>query len=179
MNRRVHLVLDLAAILFYSGAIFAMSSISLPHPSVYPFPGFDKVVHVLLYGGLGMLVCRFLASDLRRSAPAAMIVAAALTSLYGLSDEVHQLYVPGRLGSAWDFVANTVGASLAVVVWYFFMRPRRRPALLLLTGEPAGVDKPCSRENQSEGTATTQAPAETGHGGADPVSGKAGDDVPV
>lgn len=133
MNRRAHTVLDLTVILFYSGAIFFMSSIPMEHPPLYPFPGFDKLVHIALFGGLGMLICRFLARDLRRSALAAMIVAAALTSIYGLSDEIHQLYVPGRFGTAGDFAADTAGAVVAVLVWYLLMRPRRRPALLILT----------------------------------------------
>ncbi len=133
MSRRTHIILDLTAIVFYCAAIFFMSSVPMEHPPVYPFPGFDKLVHIALYGGLGMLLCRFLARDLRRSVPAAMIVSAALTSLYGLSDETHQLSVEGRFGTAGDFAADTAGAILAVVLWYFLMRPHRRPALLILT----------------------------------------------
>lgn len=133
MSRRIHFALDFAAIVFYAGAIFALSSIPQIEPPVYPFPGFDKVAHLVLFGGLGMLVCRFLANDLRRSAPAAMLVGATLTTLYGLSDEIHQACVPGRIASYMDFAANAAGAVLAVLFWYFVLRPRRRPSLLLLT----------------------------------------------
>ena len=145
MSRRVHIILDLAAILFYCAAIFYLSSLPMDAPPAYPFPGFDKLLHVALFGGLGLLVCRFLARDLRRSPLAAMLIAATFTSLYGLSDEIHQLYVKGRFGTAGDFAANTVGAILAVVLWYYLMRPRRRPSLLILTEatqEKSGNDVP-------------------------------------
>jgi VanZ family protein len=138
LSRRVHFSLDLASIIFYCGVIFFLSSIPRPVPPVYPFPGFDKVAHVVLYGGLGILVCRFLANDLRRAAPASMIVAAAFTTLYGLSDEIHQAFVPGRIAAASDFAANTAGAVLAVLAWYYILRPKGRPALFLMAQEPEG-----------------------------------------
>ena len=98
LSRRVHAIADMAAIVFYAGTIFVLSSYELDRLPDYPFSGFDKLAHAALYGGLGILACRFLANDLRRSAPAAMIIAATLTSLYGLSDEIHQFFVPGRIG---------------------------------------------------------------------------------
>jgi VanZ family protein len=136
LSRRTHFILDLSAILFYCITIFVLSASRLEGPSFYPFPGFDKLVHMGLYAGLAMLVCRFLANHLRRSAPAAMIVAATLASLYGLSDEIHQSFVPTRSATVSDFIANTVGAVAAVAVWYFLVRRREKPSLLLMTEPP-------------------------------------------
>jgi len=132
LNRRIHTVLDLAVIAAYCSTIFLLSSIPQIKQPFYPFANFDIILHIILYGGLGLIICRFLANDLRRSAPAAMIVACALTMLYGLSDEIHQSFVPGRNVSVSDFISNTTGAVLAVLFWYFAMRPRTGPALLLL-----------------------------------------------
>lgn len=39
-----------------------------------------------------------------------------LASLYGVVDELHQSYVPGRVCSFADFASDAVGAALAVVV---------------------------------------------------------------
>ncbi len=127
IGRCTHTALDLAAILFYCTAIFVLSSRSLVGEPFYPFQGVDKVAHIGLYGGLGMLICRFLANDLHRSASVAIIGAALLASLYGLSDEIHQLYVPGRRATIGDFVADTIGAVLAVAVWHFVFRRRQKP----------------------------------------------------
>jgi hypothetical protein len=154
LSRRIHIILDMAAIMFYAGAIFFMSSFAWPSSPGGLFPGADLFAHALLYAGLGLLVCRFLANGLRRSAPAAMIVAAALTSLYGLSDEIHQAFVPGRVPAGADFAANTAGAILAVVVWYFLMRPKRKPALLLMAEPPA--DTGYSNHADTEDTEITQ-----------------------
>ena len=46
----------------------------------------------------------------------ALLVAAAigLASLYGASDEFHQLFVPGRLCDPADWLTDTLGAALGV-----------------------------------------------------------------
>lgn len=137
MNDRAHIALDLAAILFYCAAIFFLSSIPTYRLPAYPFPGFDILGHIAVYAGLGMLLCRFLANHLRRSAPAAMLIAVTLATLYGLSDEIHQSFVPGRFTEAGDFTADAVGAVMAVVLWYLLMRPRHRPLILLQAELPA------------------------------------------
>lgn len=40
------------------------------------------------------------------------LAALALASLYGVSDEVHQLFVPGRMCDPADWVTDTLGAAL-------------------------------------------------------------------
>jgi hypothetical protein len=132
LSRRIHMALDLSAIIFYAASIFAMSSMSIEQTRIRLFPGADKVVHAILYTGLGMLLCRFFANDLRRSPAAAMLLAATLGALYGLSDEIHQHFVPKRTASAFDFLADVGGVAVALALWYLFARRRRRPALLLV-----------------------------------------------
>lgn len=131
MSRRAHTFLDASVIIFYCAAIFYLSSITVSHTPVYPFPGFDKLAHAGLYGGLALLVSRFVYGDLRRSPVSAMLIAASFTVLYGFSDEIHQSFVPTRQAEASDFAADMAGALLAVAAWYFIFRPKRRPALLL------------------------------------------------
>lgn len=131
------MVLDIAAILFYCAGIFFLSSITMYELPSYPFPGFDILGHIAIYAGLAMLVCRFLANHMRHSAPAAMLIAVTLTTLYGLSDEIHQSFVPGRFATAGDFAADAAGAAMAVVLWYLLMRPSRRPLILLQAELPA------------------------------------------
>ncbi len=47
--------------------------------------------------------------------------------LYGLSDEIHQLYVPGRLFDVLDILADSFGALLFVLGHWFFKRFRKAP----------------------------------------------------
>lgn len=111
----------------YALAIFALSS--QPDPlGVQRLPPYtDKLIHALVFGGLSFL----LHMAWRRSFPGLprfwpVIV---ITALYGLSDEIHQSFVPGRFMDAWDLVADTVGAC--AVQWVL---ATRRPAF---SGEAA------------------------------------------
>ncbi|MFZ5876504.1 MAG: VanZ family protein [Nitrospirota bacterium] len=92
----------------YALVIFALSS--QPDPlGVQRLPPFtDKLIHALVFGGLSLLVHM----AWRRSFPGRpwFWSVIAITALYGLSDEFHQSFVPGRSMDAWDLVADTVGA---------------------------------------------------------------------
>lgn len=74
-------------------------------------PNFDKVAHFFIYGLLATLLLR--TSTLRELSRGAWI-ALVLTSLYGVSDEFHQSFTPGRSVDVLDWVADTCGAGLAL-----------------------------------------------------------------
>lgn len=103
----------------YAGLIFYLSS--LPHPED-SLPSFvrsfsDKVLHVGEYavlGGLCYLAIRWGTNGVLRAW--AVPLAILLASLYGISDEVHQSYVPFRDSSWLDWVADTIGASIGAVI---------------------------------------------------------------
>lgn len=42
-------------------------------------------------------------------------IALAICISYAISDEVHQLYVPGRSGEVRDVIIDTAGASLGIL----------------------------------------------------------------
>lgn len=71
------------------------------------FPYADKVAHGVAFGVLAVLI--YLAW--RR--PWWVVT---LASLYGVSDEVHQFFVPGRSADVTDWLADTLGALVAVLV---------------------------------------------------------------
>ena len=101
-----------------AAVIFAWSSRSRV-PDIAPWiPHFDKVVHFSVYGLLGVLTCR-----IRRGSGWA-VLAVVLTSLYGASDEWHQSFVPGRMAGVADWMADTLGA--AVAVGFYLGSPRLR-----------------------------------------------------
>ena len=82
-------------------------------------PPFDKLYHAGNFGVLGILL--YLATG-------RVYLAVLLASLYGVSDEVHQAYVPGRSADMLDWVADTVGAGVGVgvAVWAVRLWLRRR-----------------------------------------------------
>jgi VanZ family protein len=78
--------------------------------------GVDKDVHGLLYAGLAVLTMRALAGGWR--APMTLthaVLAIVIATLYGISDEWHQSFVPPRESDWLDVVADAAGASLAAV----------------------------------------------------------------
>ncbi|MCS6289964.1 MAG: VanZ family protein [Nitrospira sp.] len=104
----------------YAGLIFFGSSVSNPPESVSSLLGniSDKILHLCEYGVLGALAFR----ACRHGAGAwgarhAVIVAVAGCALYGLSDEIHQLFVPLRQGDPLDLVADSLGATLGAWTW--------------------------------------------------------------
>ncbi len=108
-----------APVLGYMALIFVASSIS--HPPEFPgsVPGADKYVHVLMYAGLTALFVRARAGGWMR--PVSMTVAASavlFSTAYGLTDEIHQHFVPPRQMDALDLVADAGGAALAGVAMY-------------------------------------------------------------
>ena len=97
--------------------IFVLSSMS-PHD--LPLIGLDdSVMHAFEYGVLAVLLLRGLvgARWVRVNGLVAWL-AIVLSTFYGLSDEVHQSFVPGRTAEIADLIADAVGGTLAVgLIW--------------------------------------------------------------
>jgi VanZ family protein len=82
----------------------------------------DKIVHFLVFGLLATVTLRALRIESPRSRA---VVAVLLVSLFGASDELHQYFTPGRSCDVFDWVADTLGASLAVSLYLFWPAWRR------------------------------------------------------
>jgi VanZ family protein len=99
----------------YMVAIFIVSSIS----DVGPMPGgvSDKSLHMLSYAVLGVLLLGPLAGGgLSGVSWKRAFAAIALATLYGVSDEFHQSFVPGRSSEILDVVADAIGAASGVAL---------------------------------------------------------------
>lgn len=98
-----------SATIFYMGMIFyfsSKSSISVP----IDFWGVDKIAHLLFYIPLSFLFyISFSASGIKRHV---FILSVLFSCLYGISDELHQIFVPGRIASIGDFMADSIGAFI-------------------------------------------------------------------
>jgi VanZ family protein len=95
--------------------IFVMSS--SPNPPRPPGGLPDVVVHALVYAALGAFVLRGLARAKMTNVTFGLAaVAVGIATLYGLSDELHQSFVPGRVSDVRDLVADGVGAIVGVTL---------------------------------------------------------------
>lgn len=117
---RVSLLLAIGwmCILFYLSHQPALGTPSL-------FPGQDKVFHAGAYGVLGVLLLG--STRLKHGGYTVVQAFLSLTiaSLYGISDEFHQSFTPGRTPEVLDWVADTTGAALAIMALYGFSQIRR------------------------------------------------------
>jgi VanZ family protein len=86
--------------------------------------GADKVLHFLAYFFLALLWIRGFGGGRIRVTSAQALAAFAITALFGLTDEIHQSFVPGRSASGWDLLADTLGAAAAAVVGHVRGRDR-------------------------------------------------------
>jgi len=78
----------------------------------------DWLTHGSAYLVLCLLFCRALHGSRRRAPPGLVpLLAVALTTAYGVSDELHQSFVPGRDASAGDVAKDLGGATLAALAW--------------------------------------------------------------
>jgi VanZ family protein len=91
--------------------IFYLSSQSDPLPAVTS-RFWDKWIHVVEYGALAVLMCPALTAE-GRGLTRVAVLAVIAASVYGMTDEWHQSYVPFRSADVSDWVADTIGAALA------------------------------------------------------------------
>lgn len=93
------------------------------------FPGSDKLLHAAAYAVLAAAALVAVPDSLRRRRPCRAALTVFLFScLYGISDELHQSFVPGRDASLPDVAADAAGAALAVSVWFAAEAMQRRSA---------------------------------------------------
>jgi VanZ family protein len=109
----------------YAGAIFFLSAQSHPEehlPSFLLKDVSDKVLHAVEYAVLGGLCYRAFRWGLNGQVAArALLIAIVAASLYGVTDEVHQLFVPFRESSWLDWLADTIGAVIGALSWQYFL----------------------------------------------------------
>lgn len=123
---RRFLVYHLPAILYALG-IIALSSTPYLRPPNIRFLAADKVAHFVEYALFTVLAFQSIYQmgsrpNLRRS----LLIAALFVSLFALSDEIHQHFVPGRHSDWRDFVTDAAGAFVVLLILGLYRRRRRR-----------------------------------------------------
>ena len=97
------------AVILYAALIFVGSSIPGDQVALNP-PGLDKLLHAIEYVILSYLLFGALRLTLSMKRTMIFWIAAVGASLFGLTDEVHQLFVPLREFDVLDIICDVSGS---------------------------------------------------------------------
>ena len=111
-------------VILYSGMIFYVSS--LPNVRV---PGglsfLDKILHIIEYIPFGFLMVRALIhTNVIWTKKNAFYLAVVFSLFYGITDEIHQLFVVGRNATLGDVMVEAVGGGVGTLI-YLLLRNLR------------------------------------------------------
>jgi len=83
----------------------------------------DEIAHLVLYGGLAtLLLLGFWSWRSEGYGEFRWVwLAASLALFYGLTDEYHQTFVPGRSASLKDILIDGAGAMASALVWFYLV----------------------------------------------------------
>lgn len=105
--------------------IFVESSFpGTAYPEINIFQA-DKIVHLGIYGLLGLLCFISLIHQNKFVAlyNSAYLWTLIICSFYGATDEFHQLFTPNRTCDFFDWLGDTAGALIAIlVIKYWFQK---------------------------------------------------------
>jgi len=111
----------------YSACILYVSSLPGSVTLDYGFLRSDKVVHALAFALLSIFVRYALeSSGLCVAGPTPYLLAVLIAASYGVTDEFHQAFVPGRAASFSDWTADAAGPAIFQGFFYLQARLGRR-----------------------------------------------------
>jgi VanZ family protein len=113
--------------MLWAAVIFTMSSV--PGSQV---PGrFGSLAHFVEYAILALLLARAL--SLSHPQASTVIGAVVLSSAYAVTDELHQSFVPMRVPDPMDWLLDTAGAIVSVLLWLLVANLANRRAQVAST----------------------------------------------
>lgn len=105
----------------YMAFIYYLSSVpysDLPIPDIW---NIDKAIHFLEYAFLAVLWARAISST-KKDYKGFAIAAFLITFFYGISDEIHQFFVPNRFFDPFDIAADGLGAWAGISIYRLTQR---------------------------------------------------------
>jgi VanZ family protein len=107
-------VIDFLGLFFYCALIYWLSDQeTLPTPML--FENQDKLIHFGAYFVMGLFAWRSF-RHLINTPIILALVSIVFCSLYGISDEWHQSFIAGRFSDVIDWLADTSGAIVGVLL---------------------------------------------------------------
>jgi VanZ family protein len=108
--------------------IFVLSSIPGAAFPAYTVLSFDKLIHAAVYAVLGALCFMALPRKWAPKTSVLVFYAGVIATVYGASDELHQMFVPGRFSDPRDVLADSVGGFVGALVASTVVAARGRSA---------------------------------------------------
>lgn len=110
---KFEIIMSLFSIFCFCLIFFLSSKSKIPQP-IKPFYGLDKILHCIAFGTLAFSFSFWFSYSAwnERKWKYALITFSVI-ALYGISDELHQFFVPGRSASIYDWFADCTGAIIA------------------------------------------------------------------
>lgn len=118
VRKAVDAMIRMVPMITVMGAIFFLSHQPSGRLDLPKIPFFDKIGHFAIYGLLALTVLYIPSQAARLSRPKTIVAVTVLfCTLFGITDEFHQSFVPGRDVSPADIAADTCGAAAAGLLW--------------------------------------------------------------
>lgn len=104
--------------------IMLFTATSLPASNLPSVAVGDKIKHFSAFFGLSVLLSLTLIYQNKILLFKKYFLAAALviSSIYGLLDEIHQSFVPGRNSEFLDWLADTIGAAAGAFIVFYLLK---------------------------------------------------------
>jgi VanZ family protein len=120
MTERINKYLRWIITIAYALGILYVSTRQLSGPQL--FPHVDKVIHFVMYGGLAFLCAGALFHTVSIGWRAITIISVSIATVYGIFNEILQMYVPTRSTDIIDALANCAGAVVGAYLAKYVQR---------------------------------------------------------
>jgi VanZ family protein len=97
-----------------SAILFYLSSLSIRQPGTWPY--LDKVEHITAYTLLSLAYFNVISRAGSRMGWRIALGTWLAVVAYGISDECHQYFVPGRTADVADVLADAVGGAVGIII---------------------------------------------------------------
>ena len=112
-------IYKMVPMLFVMGTIFFLSHKTGDEIELPAFAYSDLVAHMIIYAALAAAILYAWSSKFKENHSIKVVCfTVAFCLLYGISDEFHQSFVPGRYVSGMDVLADMVGAIVVCTGWW-------------------------------------------------------------
>ncbi len=117
MQRLILILQRLLPMLLVMGGIFFISGIPGNRLPLHDIVGADKIAHIVTYGVLAVTVFHAFGPWFKPLNPRWLTsLVLILCTLYGISDEYHQVFIPYRSPSIFDILADVFGTVVVCII---------------------------------------------------------------
>ncbi len=88
---------------------------------VIHIPNFDKYAHFAIYFGFGFLMLMAVIEHFKASGGIAILISFLIGAGFGALDEFHQYWVPRRIPSFFDFLADISGLTAGIFLMFMLI----------------------------------------------------------